>query len=84
MLWTQQASPTTVPYVGLRRRPGLPPLPGSARSRGLRRMNQALVPHVPPAVVADSRPATLWHLHRSSVEAAVRHFAPTVEIVNAS
>ncbi|MEU7971260.1 hypothetical protein AB0B48_04390 [Micromonospora sp. NPDC049089] len=83
VLWTQQAGPTTVPYVGLQRRPGLPPLPGSARSRGLRRMNQALVPHVPPAVLADSRPATLWRLHRPSIEAAVRHFAPAVEIVDA-
>ncbi|MGQ5259885.1 hypothetical protein ACTWLT_03915 [Micromonospora sp. ZYX-F-536] len=82
VLWTQQAGGTTVPYVGLQRRPGLPPLPGSARSRGLRRMNQALVAHVPPAVLADSRPATFWRLHRPSLEAAVRHFAPAVEIVD--
>ncbi|MET8044395.1 hypothetical protein ABZU25_26450 [Micromonospora sp. NPDC005215] len=83
VLWTQQAGPTTVPYVGLRRRPGLPPLPGSARSRGLWRMNQALVPHVPPAVLADSRPATFWRLNRPSIEASIRHFAPAVEIVDA-
>ncbi|RQX08483.1 hypothetical protein [Micromonospora inaquosa] len=83
VLWTQQAGPATVPYVGLQPRPGLPPLPGSARSRGLRRMNRALVPHVPPAVLVDSRPATLWRLHRPSIEAAVRHFAPAVEIVDA-
>ncbi|MGC4864714.1 hypothetical protein ACLQ3B_04665 [Micromonospora sp. DT53] len=83
VLWTQQAGLTAVPYVGLQRRPGLPPLPGSARSRGLRWMNWALVAHVPPAVLADSRPATLWRLHRPSLEAAVRHFAPAVEIVDA-
>ncbi|CCH16952.1 hypothetical protein [Micromonospora lupini] len=83
VLWTQQVGLNSVPYVGLQRRPGLPPLPGSARSRGLRRMNQALVPHVPRAVIADSRPATFWRLHRPSIEAAVRHFAPAVEIVDA-
>ncbi|MEV1331663.1 hypothetical protein AB0J20_19060 [Micromonospora costi] len=82
VLWTQQAGGTTVPHVGLQRRPGLPPLPGSARSRALRRMNQAFVPHVPPAVLADSRPATLWRLHRPSLEATVRHFAPAVQIVD--
>ena len=83
VLWRQQAGLNSVRYVGLRRRPGLPPLPGSARSRGLWRMNKPLVPHVPPAVIADSRPATFWRLHRPSVEAAVRHFAPAVEIVDA-
>ncbi|MFI6785667.1 hypothetical protein [Micromonospora sp. NPDC050276] len=83
VLWTQQAGLATVPYVGLQRRPGLPPLPGSARSRRLWRLNKALVPHVPPAVIADSRPASFWRLHRSSLAAAVRHFAPAVEIVDA-
>lgn len=83
VLWTQYAGGTSIPYVGLRRRPGLPPLPGSARSRWLRRMSQMLVPHVPPDVLADSRPATFWRLHRPSLEVvAVRHFAPAVEIVD--
>ncbi|WFE49433.1 hypothetical protein [Micromonospora sp. WMMD1155] len=84
MLWTQQVAWTTVSYVGLQRRRDLPPLPGSARSPGLRLLNQAAVPHVPPAVLADSRPATFWRLHRPSFEAAVRHFAPTVEFVDRS
>jgi hypothetical protein len=48
VLWTQHAGAATIPYVGLRRRPDLPPLPGSARSRFLQRMNQAVVSHVPP------------------------------------
>ncbi|MEU8328610.1 hypothetical protein [Micromonospora sp. NPDC048839] len=82
VLWTQQAGPATVSYVGLQRRTGSPPLPGSARSRRLWRMNKALVPHVPPAVIADSRPTTLWRLHRPSLAAAVRHFAPAVDIVD--
>ncbi|MBB5480964.1 hypothetical protein [Micromonospora parathelypteridis] len=82
VLWTQRAGGTTVPYVGLLRRPGLPPLPGSARSRGVQRMNQGVVRHVPPSVLADSRPATFWSLHRASLDAAVRHFAPAVEIVD--
>lgn len=82
MLWSQHAGLATVPYVGLQRCPGLPPLPGSARSRGLRRMNQMAVPHIPPAVLADSRPTTFWRLHRPSLEATVRHFAPGVEIVD--
>jgi hypothetical protein len=82
VLWTQHAGGTTIPYIGLRRRPGLPPLPGSARSRTLRRLNRAMVPHVPPDVLADSRPAAFWRLHRPSLETAVRHFAPAVEIVD--
>lgn len=84
VLWTQQSGVVTTPYVGLRRRRGLPPLPGSARSRGLRWLVQTAVPHVPPAVLADSRPATFWRLHRPSLEAAVRHFAPAVDIVDLS
>ncbi|MEU8219883.1 hypothetical protein AB0C47_29420 [Micromonospora taraxaci] len=82
VLWTQQVRWTSIPYVGLQRRRGLPPLPGSARSRAVRVLNQAAVPYVPPAVLADSRPATFWSLHGPSVEAAVRHFAPTVEYVD--
>jgi hypothetical protein len=35
-----------------------------------------------PDVLADSRPATFWRLHRLSLKAAVHHFAPTVEIVD--
>lgn len=81
VLWTQHAGLATVPYLGLQRRPGLPPLPGSARSRGLRRMNQIAVAHIPPAVLADSRPTTFWRLHRPSLTATVHHFAPAVEIV---
>ncbi|MFK4243138.1 hypothetical protein ACI2KV_09650 [Micromonospora chokoriensis] len=84
VLWTQHVAWTTVPYVGLQRRRGLPPLPGSARSRALRVMNQVAVPFVPPDVLADSRPATFWRFHRPSLEAAVRHFAPTVEFVDRS
>ncbi|MFC3499525.1 hypothetical protein ACFOOK_00730 [Micromonospora krabiensis] len=82
VLWTQQVGLSTIPYVGVQRRPGLAPLPGSARSRGLRRINQAVVPYVPPAVLADSRPATFWRLHRPSLEATVRHFAPAVPVVD--
>ncbi|WFF03775.1 hypothetical protein [Micromonospora sp. WMMD964] len=84
VLWTQHVRWTTIPYVGLQRRRGLPPLPGSARSPGMRLLNEAAVPYVPPAVLADSRPATFWRLHRPSLEAAVRHFAPTVEFVDMS
>ncbi|MEO3773392.1 hypothetical protein [Micromonospora sp. B9E7] len=84
VLWTQHVGFATIPYVGLQRRRGLPPLPGSARSRGLRLLNQAAVPHVPRAVLADSRPANSWRLHRPSIEAAVRHFGPTVEFVDMS
>ncbi len=82
VLFTQHVGVASIPYVGLQRRPGLPPLPGSARSRFLRRMNHAVVPHVPPDVLADSRQATSWRLHRPRLKAAVRHFAPSVKIVD--
>lgn len=82
VVWTQHVGAASIPYVGLQRRPGLPPLPGSARSRFLQRMNQAVISHVPPDVLADSRPATFWRLHRPSLKVAVRHFAPAVKIVD--
>ncbi len=82
VLRAQHVGAATIPYVGLRRRPDLLPLPGSARSRFLQRINRAVVSHVPSDVLTDSRPATLWRLHRPSLKAAVHHFAPAVEIVD--
>jgi hypothetical protein len=55
---------------------------GAEPGNGGRPGSQMLVPHVPPDVLADSRPATFWRLHRPSLEVAVRHFAPAVEIVD--
>ncbi|NNH69805.1 hypothetical protein HLB23_07985 [Nocardia uniformis] len=41
-----------------------------------------LIPHVPPTVVAASRPISGWKLDRERLAAAVRHYAPHVAIVD--
>ncbi|MFC7479653.1 hypothetical protein ACFQX7_05910 [Luedemannella flava] len=84
LVWTQDAGRAKVTYVGLRRRPGSPPLPGSARSGWLKRLNSAFAPGVSPDVVADSRPATFWPLHVPTLRAAVHQFAPTVPVTDQS
>jgi hypothetical protein len=82
VLWRQDAGRTTIPYIGLQRRPGLTSLPGSVRSGALKRISQFVAAHVPPEVVADSRPVTMWRLHEPTLRAAIGRFAPTVDIVD--
>lgn len=66
VLWSKQAGSAKVPYVGVRRRAGLPPLPGMVISERV-----------------HGRTVNFWRLHRPSLEAAVRHFAPTVAVEQA-
>lgn len=63
VLWSKDAGSAKVPYVGVRRRAGLPPLPHMVISERL-----------------HGRTVNFWRLHRPSLEAAVRHFAPTAAV----
>lgn len=83
VLWRQPAGFASVRYIGVERRTGAPPLPGSARNPILRRMNKAVVPtHVSEALVADSRMVGYWRLDKERLTSAVHHFAPHVQVVD--
>ena len=82
VLWRQHlARGNTMQYVGVVRRPGAPPLPGSAKSPKLRRLNKAFVPaHLSEDLVADSRQVAFWRLNKKRLSAAVHHFRPDVPV----
>jgi len=83
VLWRQATGYASIRYIGVQRRAGAPPLPGSARNRMLRRINKALVPaHLPEALVADSRPVSFWRLDKARLTTAINHLAPHVQIVD--
>jgi hypothetical protein len=83
VLWQQATGYTRTDYVGVHRREGAPPLPGSARSPLLRRVNMMFVPAgLPAPLVADSRPASCWRLDKVRLVAAVNQFAPQVAVVD--
>jgi hypothetical protein len=81
VLWHQVLPGTwPMPYVGVVRREGLPPVPVS-RGWALRATARALVP-VPYDVLLTSRPVNGWRLDEERLAAAVRHFAPDVRITD--
>ncbi|WP_306359279.1 hypothetical protein [Nocardia sp. CC227C] len=68
-------------YIGVRRHEGLPPLP---RAQGMAaKAAPRLIPHIPPDVIAASRPISGWRLDEDRLAAAVRQHAPHVPIVDA-
>ncbi len=83
VLWRQAVRHTSIRYVGILRRADAPPLPGSASSPTLRRINKALVPaHLSEALVADSRPVSSWRLNKTRLTTAVNQFAPDVPVMD--
>ncbi len=83
VLWRQNMVRATMRYVGVVRRADAPPLPGSARSPMLRKINHAVVPaHVSEDLVADSRQVAFWRLNKTRLTAAVNHFRPDVPVVD--
>lgn len=66
-------------YVGLRRHPGAPHLPGAWRNISPKRAAK-YYPHVEWDVVRASRPVVLWRLDTGLLRAAVSAFAPHVPI----
>lgn len=80
VLWQHQtAALTPMRYVGLRRRPGSPALPGpnSALSR---EETRRLAPHVDHDLFLASRHINLWSMDRERLVNAVRVFAPQVSV----
>jgi hypothetical protein len=81
VLWRQGRGWRSIRYIGVVRRAGAPPLPGSARSPLLRSLNQAVVPPgLAEDLVADSRQVSFWRLDRTRLTAAVSHFRPGLPI----
>ncbi|WP_405915606.1 hypothetical protein [Streptomyces sp. NBC_00728] len=84
VLWTQHVGRTDMPYIGLHRPQGSPQLPGQPYGPRRRRINEALIPHVPAEIVQASRPVNMWDLDRARLESAMETFAPQVEVVDMS
>ncbi len=80
LLWQQKtAGLSPMDYVGLRRRPGAPQLPG-ANSRLSREQTSRLAPHVDHDVFLASRHINLWKLDRRRLAEALGTFAPGVAV----
>jgi hypothetical protein len=84
VLWRQVTRRTSIRYLGLQRRPGHAPLPGSLRSGLLKKMTRFVVPgDVPFQTAIDSRPVSLWRLDEKRLAGAIDRFGAGVELVRA-
>jgi hypothetical protein len=82
VLWQQALPRGSMPYVGLVRRPGAPPLAGRAGQTSAR-LARALVPEwISADTLMASRAVNGWSLDPSRLTAAVRHFAPNVPVTS--
>jgi hypothetical protein len=80
VLWQQEtAALTPMRYVGLRRRPGAPALPGPNASLS-RDRTARLAPHIDHDLFLASRHINLWTLDRERLVNALRAFAPQVPL----
>ncbi|GAA5071513.1 hypothetical protein [Nocardia iowensis] len=70
-----------MPYIGLARREGAPRLP-VIPGLGMTRVNAHLIPHVPPDIVAASRPINGWGLDRAQLIESVTRNAPEVPVLD--
>ncbi|MEV5985026.1 hypothetical protein AB0L85_08370 [Streptomyces sp. NPDC052051] len=66
-------------YVGLRRRPGAPALPGANASLSWEQAS-SLAPHVDHDLFLSSRCINLWRLDRERLVHTVRAIAPHVPV----
>ncbi|MET7694901.1 hypothetical protein ABZT06_44515 [Streptomyces sp. NPDC005483] len=75
VLWRQTVGSTSVPYVGVTRREGAPPLPGDGPKA------RAVLSHLVPVsadVALSSRAVNGWRLDRDRLVAAATYFAPGI------
>lgn len=79
VLWRQPLPGSSIPWVGVSRREGAPPLPGPGQGSTTRALGGALVP-VPVEVLLSSRAVSGWRLDEQRLTEAVAHFAPGVPI----
>lgn len=70
---------SSLSYVGIKRRQGLEPLPGSPRPRALR-TSQALIPDIPRDILATSVPVNGWSLDKGRLTQAIELNAPRVPL----
>ncbi|MFD7444630.1 hypothetical protein [Streptomyces sp. NPDC059909] len=81
VLWQQRVPHTTIPWVGVARPEGAPPLPGPGQGRFAHAVGEALAP-VPIDLLVASRAVNGWRLDNGRLAAALAHFAPGVELVD--
>jgi hypothetical protein len=83
VLFHQHAGQASVPYIGLRLRPGVrrPHSTTFNRRSRLWPLNRGLFPGVPEAVLVRSRPITGWQLDEDRLLEAVATFAPEVRVL---
>lgn len=82
VLFRQHVSATTIPYVGLRLRPGAPAVDTAVDPDGMMwQVTRHLVPHVPEDVLAHSRAINGWRLDEEKLAQILADYAPHVQIV---
>ncbi|MGW7362343.1 hypothetical protein ACWGI8_02705 [Streptomyces sp. NPDC054841] len=81
VLWQQHVQHATIPWIGVARPEGAPPLPGPGQGRLARAVGGALAP-VPVDLLLASRAVNGWRLDKGRLGAAVAHFAPGMQIVD--
>ncbi|MGW2559112.1 hypothetical protein ACWCXB_07660 [Streptomyces sp. NPDC001514] len=81
VLWQQRVPHATIPWIGVARPEGAPPLPGPGQGRFARAVGGALAP-VPVDLLMASRAVNGWRLDKGRLAAAVAHFAPGTAIVD--
>lgn len=69
-------------YIGLKRRKGSRPLPGSSRGLSLSMLRRSAPPGLPAEVVAESRPVERGRVDRAQLAEAVARFAPQANLVD--
>ncbi|WKX70979.1 hypothetical protein [Streptomyces sp. XD-27] len=81
VLWQHEtAGLSPMSYVGVRRRPGAPPLPGPNRNLGPQQTAR-LAPHVEHELFLASRAINLWRIDPGRLVLSVQAFAPGMPVL---
>ncbi|GAA1901157.1 hypothetical protein GCM10009837_25210 [Streptomyces durmitorensis] len=80
--WRQQMTGSAMNYIGVRRRPGAPLLPGP-NSALTPEKTAGLAPQVDHELFLASRAVNLWRLDPQALRTAVQAFAPNMPILDA-
>lgn len=81
VLFAQKTSNTTMIYLGVQRREGLAPLPGSPGAVAMK-MSKALLPGIPADVLATSVPVNGWRLDEERLARTLALVAPSVPLLD--
>ncbi|WP_028935612.1 hypothetical protein [Pseudonocardia spinosispora] len=80
-LFVQKTSNSATTYVGVQRREGLAPLPGSPGATAMK-MSKALLPGIPADVLATSVPVNGWRLDEERLTRTLALVAPSVTLLD--